>query len=89
MERLRPKYKVIYKNGEEFSKEKVEEKVLKEAQDQIVLVGTYVAPQATQKPQLAVHPLTLEEAPPAVHPREATMARDYRPIQVCLQNFLR
>lgn len=47
MERLRPKYKVIYKNGEEFSKEKVEEKVLKEAQDQIVLVGTYVAPQAT------------------------------------------
>lgn len=47
---LETKYKVIYKNGEEFSKEKVEEKVLKEAQDQIVLVGTYVAPQATQKP---------------------------------------
>lgn len=42
---------VTYKDGVEYSRTVTDTKVIKEAQDEIIYVGTYVAPTPTKKPQ--------------------------------------
>ncbi len=42
---------VVYKDGVEFKREVVSSTVVKKAQDEIVYIGTHVAPMAPQKPE--------------------------------------
>lgn len=56
---------VVYKNGEEYSREVIETKVIQEPQDEIIYIGTYVPP--TPKPTKVTKP-TKTQKPAATKP---------------------